>query len=277
MCKRILSFLFVFSFLLCKVFGASSPLLQADGKPLQPLIDIAKIYHIPDEDQFDSILAFAQTHFFQANRERWEFSDVTSDKIEELYSAFTSLGCIDEIHPKQQSYTYALVLGSTESNMKERISYLINEWENGIRFSEVVLLSGDRPLDKKIEPASASFATEADLIVHLWYALTKGDLHSLPVTVVRSPMKYSSTLLKRPNTQDTIIDWLKLSPQEGSCLAVSSQPFVYYQQSILQLHLPQGFSLDVIGPKNSQGFSLPIYLDNLARWMFQEHIRKLKE
>lgn len=277
MCKRLLSFLFIFSFLLCKVLGASSPLLEADGKPTQPLIEIAKIYDISGEDQFDSILAFAQTHFLQNSKERWEFSDVTSDKTEELFTAFRSLGCIDEIHPKQQTYTYALVLGSTENNMKDRISYLVQEWEKGVRFSEVVLLSGERPLDPKIEPASASFETESDLIAHLWLALTTEDLHSLPVTVIRSPMKYSSSLLKRPNTQDTLIDWLKLSPMEGSCLAVSSQPFVYYQESVLQTYLPQGFTLDTIGPKSSKAFSLSLYLDNLAKWLFQEHMRKLKE
>lgn len=275
--KKILSFILLNCFVFLKVLGSISPLLTPERAPIVPLIEIAKIYQIGEEDRFDSILNFAQTHFLQRTKERWEFSEMTSDKIEQIYAAFEDLGCVKKVHAKQNNYTYALVLGSTETNMTERISFLINEWEHGVRFSHVVLLSGERPLDPQIEPMASLFTTESDLMNYLWNTLTQGEIHSLPVITISSPMKSSSAGLKRPTTADTVIDWMKMSPIEGSCIAVSSQPFVPYQESVLQTYLPPGFAVETIDPKQSHPFSLSLYLDTLAKWMFQEKLRLSQE
>jgi hypothetical protein len=204
-------------------------------------------------------------------KERWEFPQDENSPV--IRQVMQDLGCIEEVHAKEKVYTYALVLGSTEKNMKERISFLIAEWENGVRFSHVVLLSGERPLDPKIEPMAGSFATESELLTHLWLVMIPDEMRSIPYFLVTSAMKSNG---KRPTTGDTVIDWLKERPSPGHCIAISSQPFIGYQHSVLQILSPT-FTVETIGPKRQGSVPLALTLDTLAKWMYQEKLRLSQE
>ncbi|MCX6990909.1 MAG: hypothetical protein NTX49_07610 [Chlamydiae bacterium] len=248
----------------------SSPLLNEDGYLIEPLVQIAKLYDVDPPDQLGSLVAFSQKYWIQG-KERWEFSKEDNSPV--VLQVMQDLGCIAEVHAKEKVYTYALLLGSTEKNMKERISFLISEWENGVNFSHVVLLSGERPLDPKIEPMAASFTTESALLKHLWQSMVPEQMQSIPYSLVNSAMKSGG---KRPTTGDTVIDWLKERPSPGHCIAISSQPYIGYQHSVLQILSPT-FTVETIGPKRQGPLPLALSLDTLAKWMYQEKIRLNKE
>jgi len=249
---------------------STSPLLTEEGYLIPPLVQIAELYKVDPPDQLSSFVAFSQRYWILGG-ERWEFPKDENSSI--IMQVMQDLACIEEVHAKEKVYTYALLLGSTEKNMKERISFLISEWENGVRFSHVVLLSGERPLDSKIEPMAGSFSTESALLTHLWQVMIPDEMRSIPYFLVSSAMKSNG---KRPTTGDTVIDWLKERPSPGHCIAISSQPFIGYQHSVLQILSPT-FTIETIGPKRQGPLPLPLSLDTLAKWMYQENLRLTKE
>ena len=88
-------------------------------------------------------------------------------------------------------------------------------------------------------------------------------------------MKVGKTgLAIRPNTGDTIIAWLKHNPKPGEILAISSQPYVQYQDAVLKTLIPHGFSTETIGPATvGDSEAIAVNLDNVARILYQEQER----
>ena len=95
--------------------------------------------------------------------------------------------------------------------------------------------------------------------------------------------------MKRPNTKNTICQWLATGPQPGSCLVISTQPFIGYQEAIFKYILPSEFEIEAIGPgtnnrypnadldldNHNTPFPLSVYLDNFAKWLLYEQLKDL--
>ena len=88
----------------------------------------------------------------------------------------------------------------------------------------------------------------------------------------------ATTAHRRPNTASTIKTWLDSNPQSGTCLCISSQPFVYYQMltTLKLLNASHNkFQVDSTGESsrgNENDFSahVDIFMDNLARTIYTE-------
>lgn len=88
-------------------------------------------------------------------------------------------------------------------------------------------------------------------------------------------MKTEGTSLKRPNTEDTIIAWLKEIPHPCKALFVSDQPFCGYQFALIKTYLPEAFQFDLVGQgvdSTSHPLAAAITLDSIARWLYQESL-----
>jgi len=48
-------------------------------------------------------------------------------------------------------------------------------------------------------------------------------------------------------TNGYTIEWLKLNPIPGSCIAISNQPFVLYQQTVIKILLTYLFQVESFG------------------------------
>jgi hypothetical protein len=84
--------------------------------------------------------------------------------------------------------------------------------------------------------------------------------------------------MRRATTGDTIIDWLATSPAHGDCLFISNQPYVGYQDSVMRTYIPHSFgSLETCGPQASNTTRNSDILDDLARFLYQEKIRREKK
>jgi hypothetical protein len=91
------------------------------------------------------------------------------------------------------------------------------------------------------------------------------------IVFINAPKKPNGS---RPTTHDTVDAWIATNPKPGSCLSISSQPFVYYQEITMKNALEkhpdfgiEGVGFDYDDPdyfKNNIG----AYLDNLARTIF---------
>jgi hypothetical protein len=79
--------------------------------------------------------------------------------------------------------------------------------------------------------------------------------------------------LRRPNTQDTIDEWLRsYNPQPGSILALSNQPYIGYQDAVLRKALPKTFDVETVGNACSNNTKSTVIIDSLARWIYNEHL-----
>lgn len=204
----------------------------------------------------------------QAGKERWQLERICDDRLDEALPILRRLGCIDSIHAEKNHYDYALVLGSLKLHMQMRLDFLYEQWKRGVRFDEIVLLTGRRDLNPEREIYPEELKTETDLFVYLF------DNHPLkkvaPVKVIDSAKcKREDGMLRRPDTAATIRDWRATNPKAGSVLAVSTQPFVGYQNAVLKSLLPEEFDLEAIGPE-TEIYPMALYLDNFAKWMLYE-------
>jgi hypothetical protein len=72
----------------------------------------------------------------------------------------------------------------------------------------------------------------------------------------------------RAHTGDTVIRWMNENPTKGRILAISSQPYVSYQDMSMRNRLAPGFTLETIGDKAGDVMNA-VYLDNVARLLFE--------
>jgi hypothetical protein len=221
--------------------------------------------------------------------ERDEMMPLHEEKEQTLMPLFDKLGMSSTIYPKEQEYTYGLVLGSKLETAIMRFKFLEDECSKGLKIHKLILLTGKRLLTseereqlKELISPEHEISTETEMMVAL---LTKTDtaptLKLLNVTVIDTPAKTLSTGIQdsRPRTNGTIQDWLEFyHPEPGSCLAVSTNPFIAYQDTALRTLLNQAFTLETVGPVDPRVKTNPtkiaLHLDALGRWGFQEQERQ---
>jgi hypothetical protein len=185
---------------------------------------------------------------------------------DDLTQLFTEMGCIECLGATHAHYDYALILGALGGRMTDRVDYFYQEWQRGVRTDVIVLLSGDRTLDPALETFPEGMDSELQLLTHLVenHPL-RPMLGAIPIIAVDAPKVPGRG---RPTTASTVEQWLKQNPQPGSCLAISNQPYVGYQEAVLRALLPSSFVIEGVGPAPRQMPSTAILLDNFAKWLY---------
>ena len=230
-----------------------------------------------DIPQNADIVVETQKHWLRKpGQERWEIAELSPDQRSFVLNWATEQGLFAPWRPVSKSYDKALILGATTSRMQMRLDYLRQLWNEGTRFNEIVWLTGDRPLDKRVDELTDRCSNESDAAHILWKeTLLPEEMRSLPVVFVAVPMKVEGSSLKRPNTEDTLVAWLQIASKPCKALFVSDQPFCGYQFAVIKATLPGTFLFDLVG-QGVDGASHPaaaaITLDAIARWIYQEDL-----
>ncbi len=220
------------------------------------------------------------------NLERYQIEQKNHPKHNELIPSFKALKMIDEVKPLSKHYDCAVVHGASLETFRMRVAYLINLYNEGIRFDKVIILTGMRllfPTEPRsalvlarppfiiskswVDNSAAPFETEADMAKLVWdQAEMSSEMRLLPTHIIVAPTNNGV----RPNTRDTINYWLKQEPvQLKKVLAVSNQPYVVYQDDILRHLLPAGTILETVGSGcPSQDIESMLVLDSLARVLY---------
>jgi hypothetical protein len=290
--------------------GAILPEVMAVFTDFKPLMssEEQKLLEYPSLKNLNTI---AQSLFLRPSG--LERKDIVSrDSIFSSYATpylrglFKKIGDIGDVKPNQKHYRYILISGATVQNMRQRLATLIELVESkSVEIDEstqLVLLTGDRDLfdmetkEVLLNPAPLSLdpswkqpinwpTTEAQAFFWIFeQTLLPASLRQMTVIYVVAPKKQKIDLLGnstflRPTTEDTLNMWLeKYDPTAGSCLSISTQPFVYYQDVNMRNLFAKvglkGFTLETVGDDQSteEGFKsrLPVYLDNLARTIYSE-------
>ena len=87
----------------------------------------------------------------------------------------------------------------------------------------------------------------------------------VPVVFIDAPRKMKEGIWVRPDTKDTIAEWLKTNPKMRYLLAVSNQPYVEYQNAVLGSLIPKGFKAETVGPAVQGEPTVALILDTIAK------------
>ena len=210
-------------------------------------------------------------------QERWELNEISPKQRRFVLDWAKEQGIFSAWQPSRRVYDKALILGATTSRMQMRLDFLKQIWMEGVRFTEIVWLTGDRPLDKSIDGLMDLCQTESEAAQILWEeADLPKEMRALSVVFVAIPMRADG---KRPNTEDTIVGWVKVSPEPCTALFISDQPFCGYQFAVVKGALPEEFLFDLAGQgvdPSSHPAAAAITLDCIARWIYQDSINAWK-
>ncbi len=227
-----------------------------------------------------------------AGKERWEIENWPIENQKKLQSYLDNLGMRAALVPQKKQYEYAVILGATLPAMRARVAYLKKLWlEQGIRFNQLVFLTGQRPAAPNetkenvldADNGQLSFKTDWQLkemptnetefarLIMEQSALPK-EWQEITTTFVDTPptVKKDGTTI-RPTTPDTIKFWLdSYKPKPGSIIAISGQPHAHYQDATLRTYMPSEFQVETVGSAQSDQTTDAVVLDALARWIYQE-------
>jgi hypothetical protein len=262
------------------------------SKQLRNLLSITQVKH---HETFSSIVDETQKKWLRPQeKERWELDNIFPKDHKIIVSLLHDLGCVDAIFPSQKHYDYVLFFGGTVGGVRNCFSYLLKLWKKGIRFKSLIVLGGERSLDPKIENKETLLnipsimvmmtkkknwqwnrripQTETDMMKLVFDHIEfPNDFKTVEVVFVNAQqVRFTDGTMRRPTTGDTIEKWLLKKPIPGTCLAISSQPHIGYQHSVLQTLLPSQFSVETVGAEVSQNIKIAVYLDSLARRLYQE-------
>ncbi|HZW60965.1 MAG TPA: hypothetical protein VFF04_01955 [Candidatus Babeliales bacterium] len=274
---------------------AADYLYTKDRQPSAALLELLNILSVSHDGSFDSIVAETQKAWLRKpGTERWHLEEICTNNRDVIMALFDQLGCIQKVEPSKQEYDYGIILGATVFRVRTRLTYLLDLWQQGIRFKTLVFLGGQRPLDAQVEPAdllinSAAHgyryandswqftgtvpSTEYEMmkIVFEQTKFPAGFLENVDIVFVNAPMQQQPDgSLRRPTTVDIINEWLNHTPKAGTCLFVSNQPYVGFQDSSVRTALPVHFNLETVGEAAKSNELIAVHLDNVARWLYQE-------
>ncbi len=269
-------------------------ILNHDGSPKPSLLKLLTDFGIQHNDTLDDIVKQTQANWLRKpGQERW---DLGGEQISQsTLDTFKACGVIGEVKPALCEYDYVLVMGALASRMRTRFAYAVELWKQGVRFKQLVLLTGQRPRNVELETEKdiLGFGLDHDRLVKksdfVWNNVLPDtesgimqllyDQADLPadfrqqvqVVLVAAPMKSNAQgQLTRPTTSDTVDTWLAQSPKPGNCLVISNNPYIGYQDSVARGLLPKTFKIETVGHADGHNLNLATYLDNMARWLYQE-------
>ena len=267
----------------------NAPIVDDHGNVCSQVRQILDLTNIKTDGSLQDIVTKTQQAWLRkAGTERWEMETYLTEQDAALKKLFHEMNMFEAIQPQQKQYTYFLLLGALFKTMDQRFAHAIELYNSGIRFDAIVLLAGARPALPAQGENETTFLnynkaqylnqipqTESEMLQFVYdHAIMPASMRNIPVQMIDVPMQTTpSGNVTRPTTADTIVHWLATNPKPGNCLAISNQPYVQYQQSVLQTLLPAGFSVETVGVAAKDNNDLAVMLDTLARILYQEQKR----
>lgn len=271
--------------------NASVRIVSDSGVVAPEIFQLLVLTDVTTDGTLADIVAQTQKQWLRApGSERWDIAGTASAADQEIYACLHKLAICQEVYPSGKHYEHVMILGALFDTMVQRMQYAIYLWNQGVRFNNIALLAGARPvvpaqgenqeaLEKFCGHAIEHMAqTEADLINFVYENIDMpADMRAVPVQIIDVPMlQKADGTMRRPNTADTIEYWLNIKPQPGVVLAVSNQPYVEYQDAVLRTLLPIEYPVQTVGSKCVEDKKIGILLDTLARVLYQENVRLKK-
>lgn len=275
-----------------------------DGKPTKTLLDLLAKTNVKHDGTLASIKAATQEPGLwkrPEGLEREESPEIFAKLRADLIPLFRDLGLLDDIMPKQEVYSDAIVLSNMVQSFRSRLAFAYALSKKGIVFKRLHLVGSERPLHKKYEnkaalqdrsnkelPIAKEWQETDELpttdTAMLKFVYDQADLsrafRTIPCIVLNVEDQNRPDGTKaRAQTGAQVLEWLKENGTKGTTLWFSDQPYVAYQDAVVQTYVPQSMHAETVGPKideNVDNINLRC-LDTAARIIYQENMRLTKE
>lgn len=275
-------------------FGLSHRLFDANMTPRPKLLELLYLLGMEkNRTTLSHINEWTQQNL-RRKGERWEKQ---SDKYESMRSQImpqlSELGLVEAISPSFQTYDAAIVHGALIIRVRSRLHFLVEQWNQGIRFKHLYFLTGERLLEPKYEspdrllsdtnsplrirpdwiPPTVMPKFENEMVEMVWdQSEIPADMRAaVSVHFISAPKQPGST---RAQTEDTILAWMKETHPTGRYLAVTEAPYLGRQDFLVRKHLNNKAGLDTAGYEaREETVSMAIMLDELSSWIYEYNRR----
>ncbi len=250
------------------------------------VIELMKITGLEEAHSLEQAVELTQKHWLRPpNRERAHVQEEFPKLSQQMMPYFSNLGLVNAVQPKGKSYDYVLILGSMYHSFLRRLSFV--EQIEGLRFDKIALLGSHRLLERiyETEPMLESNLltrvplTEIEMMEALFQESSLfGAIKPSQLIRIASPMKTRADgRVTRANTRDTVEDLLAIKPKPGTALIISSQPYVLRQHLVVKNLLEDPWQLESVGEAADPALNSSVYLDELARTLFELNQIKSKK
>lgn len=277
--------------------GASRLLFDESYQPRDKLLQLFQTLSMPSLDKSQKpivqINAWSQNNLLRQG-ERWHQQTDDFESLKSQIKPFlTDLGFVKASFPKFKTYDGAIIHGASLTRVRLRLHYLIEQWQQGVRFSTLYFLGGERPLDPEIESWTVFMdksssplkikegwleplhmpKTECEMMQIVWQQaeIPEDMRQNVKVYFVNASMKQDPNSGKwmRPTTDDTVQSWLAMNPSPGRYLAITNAPYVNRQDMVMRSIASKNYGFDTVGYGADEKEKMAIFLDELARLIFQ--------
>lgn len=254
----------------------------------EPILDLMELTEVkaPSPALID-VIASTQTAWRRPQNVEFEhLREEHGTNRHAMLKAFHELGLIGRVMPTSNHYDVVLLLGAMYSTVKERLAFLEDLHDNGVRFKKLALLGSERPLDpnhelkailreKLISPMPA---TEIEMMEALFKRSSlSAAIASENIIRIAPVMKIVDGQLRRPITKDTIDDFLAISKEPQKTLVISNQPHLLRQDLVVRNTLPLQWPVETVGPAaNVSRLVTGVFLDELTKTLYEikEHLQR---
>ena len=315
-------FLVIYLILFISINHISGSILNEKGIIKNEIIDIFKIFipYIKENSNknIDKILEkptifelnnIAQSLFLRPKNCERDFKEsiehytkivslLSESEKDDVLELMRNLGCLGDIFPKKNKYDYIIIHGGIINTMIDRIKFfleLIKKKKININDSKLYFLCGERIIsESEIEEVIlrsdlrnfdfisfiSIFNDERDIAKICWNQLKmSSSIKDKKMIFVEAKKKLGS---KRSTTEDCVKEWIKRNLSPGSCLVISSNPFVIYQNMVTKLVVLESnhfkkkeFIFEGVGIDRMDFYSKDILIgylmDNLSRILYVEN------
>lgn len=248
------------------------PLIQRDGRPSPPLERLLELTCIETDGTLNDIVDKTQAAWLRpSEKERWELEEPSNYLLhrQEILQIATELEMINAVLPSRCFYGEALWLGACVKEVCRRLDYFAFLWRCGVHVNQLSILTGERLLTASERAHCPGAHSEAEMMEAIWmstrlpYSLRRCLQPSMKLIYAPKGEK------QRANTADTYIWWLAQAGSEPVyLLALSSQPYVLYQQLIAEKVLPSSFCVETVGADAPRDLKVVVLLDVIARCLY---------
>lgn len=246
-------------------------------KPLSELIELTGLGQAVTLT--DAVTKTQSSWLRPEGTERIHLWEQYTEKLPVMLEHFASLGLVDQVLPRKQAYDYVIILGSMYGDFSRRLLFLEQLVLAGLTCKKLGLLGSHRPLERQheLEPMmrDQAFAklplTEIEMMSAIFEKSSLSlKLKGSEIIHIASPMKtLENGSIARANTLDTVEDFLRNNKKPGSVLVISSQPYVLRQHLVVASVLTTPWQVETVGPRAETRIPTTVYLDELARSLFE--------
>jgi hypothetical protein len=271
-------------------------LFDENNQPRVKLLQLLELVGMeplnPSEKAVLQINEWAQKNLLRQG-ERWQAQTERFEALKlQIKPLLTELNFVEATLPHFKEYQGAIVHGGLLPRVRLCIHYLVEQWTQSVRFSHLYFFSGERPLE--VQESRAALMqdessplkirqewvaplefpkTECEMMQFVWEqsAIPEDMRQAVEIHFINAPLKKDSTSGRwlRPTTDDTVEAWLKTQPMQGRYLAIAKAPYTNRQDSVVRLIAPKTYQFDTIGPGANEQEKVAIFLDEVARFIFQ--------